>query len=254
MLFDTHAHYDDRKFDEDRDALLSSMPEHGISLILNPGCDPESSKKAVELSEKYPFMYAAVGTHPHEAEAATEEDMALYAELSKHEKVMAIGEIGLDYYYDMSPRDIQKKWLDRQLSLAGELSLPVIIHEREAAQDVFQAIKRHAPKVRGVYHCYSGSYEMAREIMKLGYYISFTGSITFANAHKLREVVKKVPLERIMIETDSPYLTPAPYRGRRNDSTRVHLVAEMIAELHGVTYETVAETAMKNGKELFGIK
>ena len=142
MLFDTHAHYDDRKFDEDRDALLSSMPEHGISLILNPGCDPESSKKAVELSEKYPFMYAAVGTHPHEAEAATEEDMALYAELSKHEKVMAIGEIGLDYYYDMSPRDIQKKWLDRQLSLAGELSLPVIIHEREAAQDVFQAIKR----------------------------------------------------------------------------------------------------------------
>ena len=253
MLFDTHAHYDDRKFDPDRDELLSSMPAHGISLILNPGCDAESSKAAVALAEKYPFMYAAVGTHPHEAEAATEEDMALYAELSKHEKVKAIGEIGLDYYYDMSPRDVQKKWLDRQLSLAGELSLPVIIHERDAAADVFSAIKRHSPAVRGVYHCYSGSWEMAREIMKLGYYISFTGSITFAKADRLREVVKKVPLERMMIETDSPYLTPAPFRGRRNDSTRVHLVAERIAELHGVSYEEVVETTMKNGKELFGI-
>lgn len=253
MLFDTHAHYDDHRFDDDRDELLSSMPNLGVSLIMNPGCDAESSKAAVALSEKYPFMYAAIGTHPHEAEAATDEDLDLYRKLSKHPKVKAIGEIGLDYYYDMSPRDIQKVWLDKQLTLAKELSLPVIIHEREAAADVFSAIKAHSPKVRGVYHCYSGSYEMAREIMKLGYYISFTGSITFANAHKLREVVKKVPLERIMIETDSPYLTPAPHRGKRNDSGYVRLVAEKIAELHGVSYDEVVEIAAKNGRELFNI-
>jgi len=253
VRFDTHAHYDDARFDEDRDELLSSMPSRGISLIMNPGCDPTTSKKAIAIAEKYPFVYAAVGTHPHEAEEMEDAHIELYRELAKHPKVKAIGEIGLDYYYDMSPRDIQKKWLDRQLSLAGELDLPVIIHERDAAQDVFNAIKAHSPKVRGVYHCYSGSYEMAREIMKLGYYISFTGSITFAKAEKLRSVVERVPLDRIMIETDSPYLTPAPHRGKRNDSGYVHFVAEMIAKLHNVAPEEVIETAMKNGRELFRI-
>lgn len=262
MLFDTHAHYDDSWFDADREQLLASMPEHNVGLILNPGCTVETSETAIRLAETYDFLYAAVGIHPEYSMGVTEKDIMRIRELSAHPKVKAIGEIGLDYYWEKRspettpPREQQKKLLRAQLELAREVGLPVIIHDREAHEDCFNIIKEYAD-LKGVYHCYSGSLEMAKEIIKLGWYISFTGVITYGKAKKARRIIENLPMERIMIETDSPYLTPEPERlaeGRiRNSSLFVHRVAEQIAEFKGLTVEEVERITMENGKRFFAI-
>ena len=264
MLFDTHAHYDDDWFDADRDALLSSMPEHNIGLILNPGCTVETSEIAVRLAQTYDFVYAAVGIHPEYSMGVTAADIDRIRELSAHPKVRAIGEIGLDYYWEKRspettpPREEQQKLLRAQLELAREVNLPVIIHDREAHEDCLNIVKDFSD-LRGVYHCYSGSLEYAKEILALGdWYISFTGVITYGKAKKARKIIENLPIERIMIETDSPYLTPEPERLEkkrvRNSSLFVHRVAEQIAEFKGMTVEEVERITTENGKRFFGIE
>lgn len=252
-LFDTHAHYDADAFDADRLELLASMPGRGVELILNPGCDVPSSRAAVELAERFPFVYAAVGVHPEECGGWTGGELEALRELARHPKVRAIGEIGLDYYWEENPpRELQKEVLHAQLELAEELDLPVIIHDREAHGDCLEIVRAH-PKVTGVYHCYSGSLEDAKVLVKLGWMLSFTGSITFKNARKAPEIIAWLPMDRIMVETDSPYLTPVPYRGKRNDSGYVRLVAEKIAEIKGLDPEEVARITLENGRRFFRI-
>ena len=252
-LFDTHAHYDADAFDADRLELLASMPGRGVELILNPGCDVPSSRAAVELAERFPFVYAAVGVHPEECGGWTGGELEALRELARHPKVRAIGEIGLDYYWEENPpRALQKEVLHAQLELAEELDLPVIIHDREAHGDCLEIVRAH-PKVTGVYHCYSGSLEDAKVLVKLGWMLSFTGSITFKNARKAPEIIAWLPMDRIMVETDSPYLTPVPYRGKRNDSGYVRLVAEKIAEIKGLDPEEVARITLENGRRFFRI-
>lgn len=252
-LFDTHAHYDADAFDADRLELLASMPGRGVELILNPGCDVPSSRAAVELAERFPFVYAAVGVHPEECGGWTGGELEALRELARHPKVRAIGEIGLDYYWEENPpRALQKEVLHAQLELAEELDLPVIIHDREAHGDCLEIVRAH-PKVTGVYHCYSGSLEDAKVLVKLGWMLSFTGSITFKNARKAPEIIEWLPMDRIMVETDSPYLTPVPYRGKRNDSGYVRLVAEKIAEIKGLDPEEVARITLENGRRFFRI-
>lgn len=262
MLFDTHAHYDDSWFDTDREQLLASMPEHNIGLILNPGCTVETSKTAIRLAETYDFVYAAVGIHPEYSMGVTEQDIKQIRALSAHPKVKAIGEIGLDYYWEKrSPettpsREQQKALFCAQLELAREVGLPVIIHDRDAHEDCFRIVQEYSD-LKGVYHCYSGSLEMAKEIVKLGWYLSFTGVITYGKAKKARRVIENLPMDRIMIETDSPYLTPEPERlaqGRiRNSSLFVHRVAEQIADFKGLTVEEVERITLENGKRFFNI-
>lgn len=252
-LFDTHAHYDADAFDADRLELLASMPGRGVELILNPGCDVPSSRAAVELAERFPFVYAAVGVHPEECGGWTGGELEALRELARRPKVRAIGEIGLDYYWEENPpRELQKEVLHAQLELAEELDLPVIIHDREAHGDCLEIVRAH-PKVTGVYHCYSGSLEDAKVLVKLGWMLSFTGSITFKNARKAPEIIAWLPMDRIMVETDSPYLTPVPYRGKRNDSGYVRLVAEKIAEIKGLDPEEVARITLENGRRFFRI-
>jgi len=253
MLFDTHAHYDDGRFDEDRDALLRSMPENGVGLILNPGCDLATSRTAVSFAETYDFMYAAVGYHPENLENGVDLD-AIRTLAEAHPKVRAIGEIGLDYYWekDAEKRAYQREIFRSQMVLAEALSLPVIVHDRDAHADCL-AITQEFANVRGVYHCYAGSAEMAHELLNAGYYISFTGVITFKNARKAIEVIRAVPLDRLMIETDSPYMAPEPYRGRRNSSLYVHRMAETIAEIKGISTAEVERVTTENGKKLFSI-
>lgn len=253
MLFDTHAHYDDERFDEDRETLLNAMPEKGVGLIVNPGCDLPSSRMAVDMAQKYDFLYAAVGIHPENCGDFAPAMMDELRALIKAPKVVAIGEIGLDYYWaENPPRELQQEVLRRQLALAEELKLPVIFHDREAHGDSL-AIVREFPAVRGVFHCFSGSVEMAEELLKLGWMLSFNGAITFKNARKASEVIAAVPLERMMVETDAPYLTPVPFRGKRNDSGYVHLVAEKIAQLKGLPAEQVERQTWENGVRFFGI-
>ena len=253
MLFDTHAHYDDEAFDADRDAVLTALPEQGVGLVLNPGCDVESSRKAVQYAAAYPHVYAAVGIHPENCGGYTAGDLAAIRALAQQPKTAAIGEIGLDYYWaENPPRDLQQQVLRDQLALAGELALPVIIHDREAHADTLSII-REFPGVTGVFHCFSGSPEMAQELLKLGWYLGFDGPVTYKNARRAPEVAAVTPLNRMLIETDSPYMTPVPYRGRRNDSGYVHLVAEKLAEWKGVTPEEIARIATENGKRLFRI-
>lgn len=262
MLFDTHAHYDNRLFDADRDMLLSSMPENGVGLILNPGCDVSTSEIAVQLAEKYDFIYAAVGIHPEDGLGVTDADLDRIRALSAHPKVKAIGEIGLDYYWEKQspettpPRELQKQLFRAQLALAREVKLPVIIHDRDAHEDCLNIVKEF-PDLLGVYHCYSGSLETAREILKLGWYISFTGAITYGRAKKARHIIENLPIERIMIETDSPYQTPEPERlenrRMRNSSLLVQRVAEQIADFKGLPTEEVEHITMENGKRFFSI-
>ena len=253
MLFDTHAHYDDKSFDADRDAVLTALPEQGVGLILNPGCDVESSRKAVRYAAAYPHVYAAVGIHPENCGGCTAGDLDAIRALAQLPKTVAIGEIGLDYYWaENPPRDFQQQVLRQQLALAQELALPVIIHDREAHADTL-AIVREFPGVTGVFHCFSGSPEMARELLKMGWYLGFDGPVTYKNARRAPEVAAVTPLDRMLIETDSPYMTPVPYRGRRNDSGYVHLVAEKLAEWKGVTPEEMARVTTENGKRLFRI-
>jgi len=254
MLFDSHAHLDDERFDKDRDEVVKRAREEGISYIMNPGSDFSSSVKAVELAEIYDEIYAAVGVHPHDAKDLDELTLNLIRELAKKDKVKAIGEIGLDYHYDFSPRDIQKKWFREQIRLAKELNLPIIVHCREANNDVMNILKEEKAFENGVLmHCYSGSLEMAKEYVRRGAYISIAGPVTFTNARKTHEVVAGIPLDYLMIETDSPYLTPHPFRGKRNESSYVKLVAEKIAEIKNISLEEVAEKTMENGKKYFRI-
>ena len=254
MLFDTHAHYDADAFDADRLEVLASMPGQGVELILNPGCDLKSSQTAVELAERFPFVYAAVGVHPEEcADWNAEHDIPVLEALAQNPKVRAIGEIGLDYHWpENPPRELQQQVFHAQLDLAEKLNLPVIVHDRDAHHDCLEIVRAH-PNVTGVYHCYSGGVEDAKTLMKLGWMISFTGSITFKNARRALEVIDLLPLDRMMIETDSPYMSPEPFRGRRNDSGRVHLVAEAIARRKGLDPEEVARITLENGKRFFRI-
>ena len=253
MLFDTHAHYDDDQFDPDREALLASLPERGVGLVVNPGCTVASSRTAVELAHRFPHVYAAVGIHPENCGDFRPEHLTEIRALAQEDKVVAIGEIGLDYYWpENPPRDLQQQVLRQQLALARELQLPVIIHDRDAHADTMDIV-RDFPRVRGVFHCFAGSVEMARELVDRGWYLSFNGAATFKNARKAPEVIRAVPMERLMIETDAPYLTPAPYRGRRNDSTYVHLVAERIAQLRDMTPAAVEQATWDNGRRFFGI-
>ena len=253
MLFDTHAHYDAEQFDADREAVLASLPGRGVSLVVNPGCDLPSSRAAVALSEQYPFLYAAVGYHPENCAPYTDADLEALRQLAAHPKVVAIGEIGLDYYWEENPpRDFQQLVFRRQMALAEELDLPVIVHDREAHGDSL-AIVKEFPKVRGVFHCYSGSAETARQLVDLGWMISFTGVLTYKNARKAVEAALAVPMDHLMIETDSPYMAPAPHRGKRNDSGYVLHVCEKLAELKGLTVEETARITLENGRRFFGI-
>ena len=253
-VFDTHAHYDSGAFNSDRLELLASMPEQGVDLILNPGCDLASSRTAVELAYQFPFVYAAVGVHPSDCGEWTDEHIPELRALAAHPKVRAIGEIGLDYYWkENPPKDFQKMVFHAQMELAEELGLPVIIHDREAHQDCLEVVKAH-PNVKGVYHCYSGSLEDAKILTKLGWMLSFTGVVTYKNARKSLEVIDWLPLDRMMIETDAPYLTPEPWRGKRNDSSKVYRVAETIATVKGIEAEEAARITLENGKRFFGIE
>ena len=253
MLFDTHAHYDDEAFDADRDALLVALPQQGVALVVNPGCDPASSQKAVALAERYPHVYAAVGWHPENCAPYTPEGLAAVEALADHPKVVAIGEIGLDYYWEENPpRELQRQVFREQLALAQRLELPVIVHDREAHGDSLAMIQEF-PQVRGVFHCYSGSPEMARELVKRGWMLSFTGVLTYKNAKKAVEVAREIPLEHLMIETDSPYMAPVPCRGQRNDSTLVRHVCEKLAEIKGISAEECARITLENGKRFFCI-
>ncbi len=253
MLFDTHGHLDDRAFDCDRDSLLDTLPASGIGLLMIPGCNLESSKNAARLANARPYIYAAAGSHPDAADEVNSAVLAEYRALcTQNPKIKAIGEIGLDYHYEDIPRDIQKKAFAMQLELARELNLPVIIHDREAHEDTL-AILRDFPTVRGVFHCYSGSAEMARQLASKGWYVGFTGVLTFKNARKAIEAVQILPKDRVVIETDCPYMSPEPYRGRRNNPGRVVYVARKLAEIWGVTEEEAQAITLENGKRLYGI-
>lgn len=255
MLFDSHAHLDGRRFDKDRDKVIERAKESGISYIMNPGADFESSVKSVELASKYEMIYAAVGVHPHDTKDMDDIMLELIKSLTKKPKVMAIGEIGLDFHYDNSPRDVQEKWFRKQARLAKDVNLPIIIHDREANNEVMSILKEEKAFDTGVLmHCYSGSAELAKQYIKLGAYISIAGPVTFKNARKAVEVVQAIPIEYLMIETDSPYLTPHPYRGKRNESSYVKYVAEKIAEIKGISLEEVAERTTENAKKYFGVR
>lgn len=252
MFFDTHAHYDSGAFNADRFEILDSMPEGNVGLIVDPGCDLISSKAAIELAERYDFVYAAVGWHPEDMDKLSDEAYAGMEKLAEHPKCVAIGEIGLDYYWDASHKEEQKELFRRQIELALRLDKPVIVHDREAHGDSMEIVLDY-PELRGVFHCYSGSAEMAQELLKRGWYLGFDGPITYKNARKAVEVLEICPLDRILIETDSPYLTPVPNRGKRNDSRQLEFVAAKIAEVKGISPEEVADITMANGRRLFGI-
>ena len=252
MIFDTHAHYDDEAFDNDREALIRSLPEAGIGRVVNIAASPESIEECLDLAHRFPYVYCALGIHP---EHCAEMDEALLEEIRKKlrdEKAVAVGEIGLDYYWPEPDREIQKHWFARQLQLAAEVDLPVVIHSREAAADTMRIMKEnHAEKVGGVVHCYSYSVELAREFVKMGFYIGIGGVLTFKNATKLVEVAREIPLERLLLETDCPYLAPVPYRGKRNCSLYLPHVVAKLAELKGITEEEVIRVTEHNAETMY---
>lgn len=253
-IFDTHAHYDCEGFDADRAEVLAALPQSGVGLVVDPGCDAASSRAAVALAEQYPHVYAAVGIHPEECGGCTGEDFAAIRALCGHEKVVAVGEIGLDYYWEQNPpRAFQQQVFRRQLELAAEVDLPVIVHDREAHGDSL-AIVLEYPQVRGVFHCFSGSPEMAEELLKRGWYLGFDGPITYKNARRAPEVAAITPLDRMVVETDAPYLTPVPFRGKRNDSRYLPYVIEKLAQWKGVTPEEMTAATWQNGLRLFGLE
>ncbi|MCL1787450.1 MAG: TatD family hydrolase, partial [Defluviitaleaceae bacterium] len=237
-IIDSHAHYENPRYDEDRDALLSSMPAMGVDAIINVAWDVASSHKAIELAETYPFIYATVGVHPHEAKTLTEAGLETLKNLCAHPKVVGFGEIGLDYHYDFSPRDVQRHWFKRQLALAYELGMPVAIHSREADEDVFDVIES-SPVRRGVLHSFSGNADLAQAYVDLGFYLGISGVVTFDKTGKLQAVIEKIPLDKLLLETDAPYLTPKPFRGKRNESPYLSYVADAIAAIKGIDAEAV---------------
>lgn len=252
MIFESHAHYDDERYDKDRQAILKNLKENGIGYVINVGASLASSRASIELAKRYPFIYASVGVHPHEVGSMKEDDLELLLLMAAHEKVVAIGEIGLDYYYDLAPRSVQKLWFREQLCLARDLDMPVIIHSRDACQDTFDILteETHSPK-KAVIHCFSGSKEMALEYVKRGYFIGIGGVVTFSNAKKLVEVTRAIPLSNILIETDAPYLTPNPHRGKRNDSKYLVDVIKEIAAIKNISPQEVEEVTFENGKRFF---
>lgn len=254
MLIDSHAHLDSNKFDKDREYIIESLKKNDIELVLNPGYDMASSIKAVSFAQKYENIYAAVGYHPHDAKDMTEGTIDIIKSLTKKNKVLAIGEIGLDYHYDNSPRDIQRKWFREQIKLARELDLPYIVHDREAHEDILKIMKEeHYSDSRGILHCYSGSSELAKEFIKMGFLISLAGPVTYKNAKTSKKVAKEVPLEYLLVETDAPYLTPVPNRGKRNEPIFVRYVAAEIAYIKDISFEKVARQTTTNFKKLFNL-
>ena len=252
MLFDTHAHLNDPAFDPDREALMAGLKDKGIGYVMNAGCSLQSSKDIIAMAENYPWLYASVGSHPDSADEVNEDVIEAYRAMCAHEKVKAIGEIGLDYYYEHTPRDIKKNAFRMQMALAQETGLPVIIHEREAHDDGMRIVKEF-PRVKGVFHCYSGSAEMARQLVNMGWYIGFTGVLTFKNARKAVETASSIPLERIVLETDCPFMAPEPYRGKRNDPGYLIKMAEKLAEIRGLSVEEVIAATTENAKRLYRI-
>ena len=251
-IFDTHAHYDDSCFDGDRDELLSELPQRGVCKVINIGCDVHSSQLSLDMADRYGHVYAAVGIHPQQSGEAEAGDIDRLRELARHPKAVAIGEIGLDYHYDLAPHEVQIDWFERQLQLARELNKPVVIHEREAVEDCLNVIRKY-DDLKGVFHCYSGSWETAKELLKRGFYLSFTGVLTFKNARRALEVVQNMPLERLMVETDAPYMAPEPFRGKRCDSTMIRYMLEKIADLLGITTDEASAITTANAKRFFGI-
>lgn len=251
MIFDTHAHYDDEQFDTDREELLTSMEENNVGTIVNVSATFDSCARVTKMALKYPFMYAAVGVHPDEVGALDDEKFAKMESLLSEEKVVAVGEIGLDYYWDNESHDLQKEWFIRQLDLARKHDLPVLIHSREAAADTMAIMKEHAQGLGGVIHCYSYSKEMAKEYVKMGFYIGIGGVVTFKNARKVKETVEEIPLTSIVLETDCPYLAPEPYRGKRNNSAYIRYVAEEIAKIKGISCEEVIAQTEENARKMY---
>ncbi len=252
MLFDTHAHLNDPAFDPDRAEIMDGLAKKGVGLVMNAGCSLKSSRDIIRMAEQYPWLYASVGSHPDAADEVNEAVLEEYRKLCKHDKVKAIGEIGLDYYYEVIPREIQEGAFRMQMALAQELDMPVIVHEREAHDDGMRIVKEF-PKVKGVFHCYSGSAEMARQLVNMGWYIGFTGVLTFKNARKAVETAAAIPLERIVIETDCPFMAPEPFRGRRNDPGYLPYMAEKLAQIRGISPEEAAHATTENAKRLYRI-
>ena len=248
-IFDTHAHYDDECFDEDRFELLDEMLASNVSGIINCGCTVESSKTSIAFAEKYPQIYAAVGIHPQNAAEESEDALDKIEQLARHERVVAIGEIGLDYHYDYTPKDMQIEYFEKQILLAKKLDLPVIVHDREAHQDCVEMLLKHKP--RGVMHCFSGSVETAKQLTDIGFYIGLGGSVTFKNAKKPAEVAASIDLDRLLLETDAPYMTPVPFRGQRCDSSHIAYTAEKIAEIKGMTAQQIIDICNENAHRLF---
>lgn len=248
-IFDSHAHYDDKRFAEDRDEVLQQIQDNGVTNVINVGCDIESSRAAIALAHKYPFIYAAVGLHPHESAEADEGYLAEIEQMLSVDKVVALGEIGLDYHYDFSPREVQKRVFEEQLQLAQKKDVPVIIHAREATQDTMELLHRYQPK--GVVHCFTGSAETAKECVKLGLYIGFTGVVTFPNARKTLEVIDVTPIDKILLETDCPYMAPVPYRGKRSTSDMIEKTAEVVARIKNVSTQEMIDIANENTRRLF---
>lgn len=251
-IFDTHAHYDDERFDPDRDELLRSLPERGVCAVVNAACDMRTSEIGQQLAASYDYIYCSVGVHPHDAKDYANADTSTLADYIGREKVVAIGEIGLDYHYDYSPRDVQQRVFETQLALAHELSMPVIIHDREAHADTLAMLKKYRPE--GILHCYSGSAEMAKEILGLGMYIAFGGAVTFKNARKTLEAAAAVPLDRLLVETDCPYMSPEPFRGSRCDSTMIARTAETLAQIHGISTQELLDITNANARRVYRIK
>ncbi len=255
MIFDSHAHYNDSKFNDDRDDVLKSLENSNVRYIMNVADSMKSLDRVLEIAEKYPFVFASVGVHPEETGGLTEADMDILFEYTKREKVKAIGEIGLDYYWDSVERGVQKKWFSRQIDLAKQVNLPIIVHDRDAHGDTIDILKsENARGVGGIVHCFSGSTEMAREVLNLGMYVGIGGTVTFKNARKIKEVAEYVPLESIVLETDAPYLAPEPFRGKRNSSDLIKYVIEEISEIKGVCPEEVEEITFKNAKRIYRIE
>lgn len=255
MLFDTHAHLNAVQFEEDREEVIQRARDEGVSHIVVVGFDRPTIHGALELADNYDFIYAAVGWHPVDAIDMKEEDLKWIEELASHPKVVAIGEMGLDYHWDKSPKDIQKDVFRKQIQLAKKVNLPIVIHNRDATEDVVTILKEEkAEEVGGIMHCYSGSLDIAKQCMGMNFYISFGGPVTFKNAKRPKEVAKEIPMDRLLIETDCPYLSPHPLRGKRNESSYVKYVAEQIAELKGISFEEIAEKTSDNAFHLFGIK
>lgn len=257
-IFDSHAHYEDSRYDEDRQAVLSSMSSNGVSYIVNVGSSVETSRKTVELVKSHPYIYGSVGVHPEECGDMTEADIDIIKELAANDKIVAIGEIGLDYHWPEPEHDIQLKWFRRQMELAVSLKMPVIIHSRDAAKDTMDVIKEYSDELvsgkKGIIHCYSGSPEMAREYVDMGFYIGVGGVLTFKNANKLKNVVREIDISSIVIETDCPYMAPAPFRGERNDSSLLKYVVETMAGIKGIPAEEVVRITCENALKVYGIE